>query len=175
MFTHQIRTERALFTWLNSYMLQGKKRMYPAAVVEWADQLLHRFSLYPGVSIDLKSFAETMDVVRPVNETHEFTPGLAMLLEQVANDDERVQCSERVIVAATGIYEALCKHERMKLPYANRRIIMALGIGYNPLRHGYFEQIEEHGARWLVGTPRLLKRYGLQVRLSDDPPKRRQK
>ena len=50
MFTHEIDTEIGLCTWLNGYIQKGKRRTYPAPVVQFANLLLHKAKY--GIDMD---------------------------------------------------------------------------------------------------------------------------
>jgi hypothetical protein len=121
MFTHEIDTEIGLFTWLVGYIQKGKRRLYPAAVVGFADLILHKakhgidMENLLNISLDFAGF--------------ESGTGLEMFLKRTAYDDRKVECPVRAIVVASHLYEELCTSRELRRWQANRLAIWSLRLG----------------------------------------------
>ena len=171
MFTHEIDTEIGLFTWLIGYIQKGKRRLYPAAVVEFADLILHKAKH----GIDMENlFDINLGFTGLEGET-----GLEILLKQTAYDDGKVECPVRAIVVASRLYEDLCTSRALRRWQANRLAIWSLSLWLAPplkrSRKEYFQERRQLGCTWLVGTRQLAEDHGITVSLREPKSRNRRK
>jgi hypothetical protein len=171
MFTHEIDTEIGLCTWLNGYIQKGKRRTYPAPVVQFANLLLHKAKY----GIDMDNLLDSSLGFEGI----EGETGLEVLLKQTAYDSRNVECPVRSIVVACRLYEWLCRYNQLRRWQANRLAIWSLGLGLLPTHRRsskeYFREREELGVTWLVGTRQLAEDHGITVSIRKRMPRKQRR